>query len=268
MKTTQPTNPAEAYDSCLVPAMFLPWSSELLALGKPRPGERVLDLACGTGVVARQVPALVGTAGKVVGVDLNPAMLAVAKSRTPAGTTIDWREGNAIELALPDESFELVLCQQGLQFFPDRAAGARHVHRVLARGGRAAIAVWQGLEAHEAFRILFQAIADALRIPFEKVAKPFSLGDAQSLRKLLESAGFSRVEVSSKTRETVFEDADRFLELSTLAMAAVMPENAPADPSSIVAAVKAATAAPLRRYQQGSRLVFPMTSNLAVAVKG
>ena len=268
MKTTQPTNPAEAYDACLVPAMFLPWSSELLALGKPRPGERVLDLACGTGVVARQIPALVGTAGKVVGVDINPAMLAVARARTPAGTAVDWREGNAIELPLPDESFDLVMCQQGLQFFADRAAGARHVHRVLARGVRSVFAVWQGLEAHDAFRILFQSIADALGTPLEKVAKPFSLGDAQALRKLLETAGFSRVEVSTRTRETVFEDTDRWIELSTLAVAAVMPEMAPADPAPLVAAVKAASAGPLRRYQRGAQLVFPMTSNLALAIKG
>lgn len=268
MKSTQPMNPAEAYDACLVPAMFLPWSSELLALGRPKQGERVLDLACGTGVIARQIPALVGSAGKVVGVDLNPGMLAVAKTRAPADAAIEWREGNAIELALPDGSFDLVLCQQGLQFFPDRAAGARHVHRVLAPGGRAAIAVWQGLEVHDAFRILFHAIADALRVPIEKVGRPFSFGDGRALQGLLESAGFSHVEVSTRTRETVFEDTDRWIELSTLAVAAVMPEIAPADPAPLVAAIKAASAGPLRRFQHGARLVFPMTSNLALATKG
>ncbi len=117
-------NPAQAYESYFVPALFVPWTAVLLEHAAPRPGERVLDVACGTGVVARNAAPLVGSEGKVAALDISPAMLDVARSLpAPAGARIDWHEGSALALPFPSEAFDLVLCQQGLQFFPDRAAG-------------------------------------------------------------------------------------------------------------------------------------------------
>lgn len=128
-------NPAEAYERYLVPAIFLPSGEDLIRRAAPVGEERVL-VACGTGAVARQVAPLVGTGGMVVGLDLSPAMLAVARGLpVPGGAAIEWREGSAGALPFPEGSFDLVLCQQGLQFFPDRAAALRDMRRVLRPGG-------------------------------------------------------------------------------------------------------------------------------------
>jgi ubiquinone/menaquinone biosynthesis C-methylase UbiE len=132
-------NAAEVYERALVPAVFAPWAPMVVALGDPKPGERVLDVACGTGVVARVASQGVGPAGTVVGLDLNPGMLAVAASsaagQAATGAPIRWQEASATKMPLPDASFDIVYCQLGLQFFPDRAAALREMHRVLAPGG-------------------------------------------------------------------------------------------------------------------------------------
>jgi ubiquinone/menaquinone biosynthesis C-methylase UbiE len=120
----------EIYERWLVGPLFKPWAEmtfDRLALS---PGDRVLDIACGTGIVARVARERLGDAGYVLGVDVNPDMLAVARSAAPS---IDWREGNASALPLRDgEQFDVVVCQQGLQFFPDKAAAAGEMRRALA----------------------------------------------------------------------------------------------------------------------------------------
>ena len=119
-------SPAEVYERYLGRAIADPFTRVLLDCAGPQPGERVLDLAAGTGSVARHVAPIVGTEGRVVAVDINAAMLAVGRALpAPAGPPVEWREGDAVDLDLPDQSFDLVLCQQGLQFFPDRAAAVR-----------------------------------------------------------------------------------------------------------------------------------------------
>jgi ubiquinone/menaquinone biosynthesis C-methylase UbiE len=139
-----------------------------------QPGERALDVACGTGSVARHVAPLVGAAGQVVGLDISPAMLAVARALpASAGAPIAWQEGNAIRLDLPDDAFELVLCQQGLQFFPDRAAALREMRRVLTAGGRVAISVWQALQRHPVYAALFHATARHLGTTIDTVDVSF-----------------------------------------------------------------------------------------------
>jgi ubiquinone/menaquinone biosynthesis C-methylase UbiE len=155
---TTPTTPAEMYERFFVPAMFAPWARVLLEYAAPQPGERVLDLACGTGVVARHVAPRIGATGRLIALDLRPGMLAVARSLpAPSGAAIEWREGDAVALDLPADSFDLVVCQQGLQFFSDRAAAVREMQRVLAPGGRLALNIWQGLERQP----VFEAFAEA-----------------------------------------------------------------------------------------------------------
>jgi SAM-dependent methyltransferase len=110
----QPTESAvEVYERHMVPAIFASWVSALLDLVAPKPGERVLDVACGTGVVARQAASQVGIGGHVVGLDLNGEMLALARALGPA---VEWREGNAMALPFATNAFDVVVCQQGLQF--------------------------------------------------------------------------------------------------------------------------------------------------------
>jgi ubiquinone/menaquinone biosynthesis C-methylase UbiE len=139
---------AELFERYGVQAIFGPWAADLVALAAPQPGERVLDVACGTGAVARLAAQRVGPTGAVAGLDLNPEMLVVARSQPPPdGTRIAWHEGNASAMPLADAAFEVVLCQQGVQFFPDRAAALREMHRVLAPGGRLVLSVWRSLRA-------------------------------------------------------------------------------------------------------------------------
>jgi SAM-dependent methyltransferase len=116
----------EIYERSLVPAIFAPFAEGLVALAAPTSGARALDIACGTGVVTRALARRVGSTGRVVGLDLNAAMLAAARVvPSVPGTEIEWREGNALALPFPDQTFDIVTCQQGVQFFPDRAAGLR-----------------------------------------------------------------------------------------------------------------------------------------------
>jgi len=139
----------EVYERELVPAVFGVWAPIIVDLAQPRPGERVLDVACGTGIVARIAAARVGPTGSVVGVDLNPGMLSVARSVVSTDVRSDgplhWQEASADKLPFPDGSFDVVYCQLGLQFFANRAAALREMRRVLDAEGRLALMVWQGI---------------------------------------------------------------------------------------------------------------------------
>src|SRR5437867_1567189 len=151
---------AELYERYLVPAIFEPWAMALVALAAPQPGERVLDVACGTGTVARLAAQHVGPTGQVMGLDVNPGMLAVALGLPPPqGVPIAWQEGDAMAMPLADAAFDVVLCQQGLQFFPDRAVALREMHRVVAPGGRVALRGWRSIQYSPGFALLAEVKA-------------------------------------------------------------------------------------------------------------
>lgn len=158
-------NPAETYERSIVPYLFRPWAQVLLDRASVQPGERVLDVACGTGIVAREAAKIVGSAGQAVGVDVNPAMLAVAQEAAAGeGISVEWRESDASDLPFSDESFDAVFCQQGLQFFPQRDSATRKMHRVLVPGGRALVSVWRDLELHPFFAALDQVMRTSLAL--------------------------------------------------------------------------------------------------------
>ena len=186
---------AELYEQ--YPARYLlgPWAPGLVALASLQSGERVLDLACGTGVVARLAASKVGL-GQVTGLDINAGMLAVARSlSTPPGAAITWVEASAAATGLPDDSFDVVLCQQGLQFFPDKSRALREVRRVLVSGGRALFSTWKSMGPY------LHAIGEALeRFLGVEVATKFrstrvGLPDDVALRRLFIEAGFREVQV-------------------------------------------------------------------------
>jgi ubiquinone/menaquinone biosynthesis C-methylase UbiE len=140
---------AEMYEAELVPALFEEWASHLVEAAGVLPGQRVLDVACGTGVVTRAAAERVGETGKVVGLDLNEAMLTVARRLRP---DLDWRQGDAAELPFSDSSFDVVLCQSGLMFFPDVAKTLREMARVVTDQGIVAVQVWDRRESQPAMR--------------------------------------------------------------------------------------------------------------------
>ena len=204
---------AEAYERYLMSTFGNAWTQALVQLAAPTDGDRVLDVACGTGAVARFAAPLVGPTGLVTGLDLNPGMLSIARAMpTPEGITIEWREGNATALPFPNASFDIVCCQQGLQFFPDRPAALREMFRVLAPSGRLALAVWRDLE-HQPF---YAALTEALEryVNSEAAASlraAFTLAHADELRALLAGAGFRDIRVRIRCRLTRYPSLPEFV---------------------------------------------------------
>ena len=186
---------ASAYEELHVPALFDQWTARVLDPTALSKGESELDLACGTGVLARAALRRVGAGSKVAGLDPGVGMLAVARQNEPS---IDWREGVAESLPFDDESFDAVVSQFGLMFFPDRAQALAEMYRVLKSGGRVSVAVWDMLENTDAYpeivelleRLAGKAAASALQAPFV-------LGDHEALRSLFEKAGFDHVSTTA-----------------------------------------------------------------------
>lgn len=186
---------AWAYEGLHVEALFRQWATPTLAAAGAASGDRVLDVACGTGVLARTAHRLVGPDGAVTGLDIGPGMLAVAEQLEPG---IRWVEGEAGALPFDDGEFDAVVSQFGLMFFPDRVRAIREMLRCVRPSGRIAVAVWGALERSEAYPItveLFRrragdAAADALRAPFV-------LGDTDELRSLFDDAGGASVTIET-----------------------------------------------------------------------
>ncbi|HEV2120929.1 MAG TPA: class I SAM-dependent methyltransferase [Candidatus Bathyarchaeia archaeon] len=202
----------EIYERYMVPSLFGPWAVDLVKLAAPVRGESVLDVACGTGIVARLAAQHSGPMGKVVGLDLNPSMLTVARSASAGTESIEWREGNAMALPFSDKTFDLVLCQQGLQFFPDRLASSKEMHRVLVPGGRLALSVWTSISNCPGFQSLTEALAN--HIGSEAAAfmrSPFSLASESELRSLVERAGFHNVKIHTAFKGLFFPSPDEFV---------------------------------------------------------
>lgn len=200
----------ENYQRFFVPAIGEPLARHTLNVARLRPGEHVLDVGCGTGVVTRMAAEQVGPDGKVAGLDVNPGMLAVARSVTPADANIEWHEASAEEMPFPDASFDVVLCQLSLQFVPDRARAAREMRRVLKDGGRLVITLPGPAGA------VFEVMADAMGRQVAPqaagfVLAVFSLHDEPELKDLLAEAGFKDVNVDAETRTLPLPPPKEFL---------------------------------------------------------
>src|SRR6478672_5617008 len=148
---------AELYERFLVPTVTLPWARDLVERVGLRPGARVLDVACGTGVVARLAASAVG-GGRVVALDVNRGMLAVGRSLSPEESRVEWCEASADALPFAEGEFDVVLCQLGLQFFPDRPAAVREMRRVLTAAGRVGASVYTSIERNPAADALAGAV--------------------------------------------------------------------------------------------------------------
>jgi SAM-dependent methyltransferase len=204
-----PGTPGEIYEQHMVPAIFARWAPDLVEAAAVRPGQRVLDVACGTGVVTRLLAERVGSTGRTVGLDFNAGMLAAARAAT-SGRAIEWMEGNAMSLPLPEAAFDAVVCQQGLQFVPDKLAALREMRRVLVPHGRLAISIWRSVEHAAGFRVLEEALAR--RIGSEKASlPPFSLSDGHVIRDMVATAGFRDIHVRAEVKMSRFQSAEHFV---------------------------------------------------------
>jgi ubiquinone/menaquinone biosynthesis C-methylase UbiE len=186
----------ENYERYFVPAIGEPFAADLIDAAALRPGERVLDVACGTGVVARRAAARVGPTGTVAGLDPNPGMLAVARAAAPRDVAIQWHQSGAESMPLPDASFDVVLCQLGLQFIPDKPAALAEMRRVLAPGGRLALSVVG--PTPPAFDAMDRALSRHIHPGAGAFVRTvFSLHDPGELQRLISDAGFRDVAVRS-----------------------------------------------------------------------
>lgn len=204
--------------------------------------------------------------GSLVGVDLSPDMLRVASE--VIGTrdgVVRWQQASAEALPLPDASIDVAICQQGLQFFPDRAGALRELRRVVKPGGRVALSVWRTLEHHP----VAHAMSKAANGRLGAVIKPsFALGEDGALQRLLEDAAFQSVRVESVEKVVTFPSADEWVAHLMKGGAAVLPElRAMTDDerAQLVAAVQAEIAPTLRSYTSGGELLFPTAAHVATA---
>ncbi len=256
-------NFAELYERSLVQPLFRPWAVVLLERARVMSGDRVLDVACGTGIVARLAKEHLGDTGRVVGLDLSPLMIGVARAVAPS---IEWREGNAAALPLaPMETFDVVLCQQGLQFMPDKSAAAAEMRRALVPGGRLAVATWRPLQEIPCFLAL-HGVAERHIGPV--VDQRHSFGDATALETLLVEAGFTDVRVETVSRPVHFADPAVFARMNAMALVGMSSASKTMnDEERVRAATAIATesAKTLEAFVDGEGVTFAISSNVATA---
>ena len=259
-------NAPEVYETQLVPALFGPWAPLLVTQAALRAGERVLDVACGTGVVTRLVAPQVGPTGHAVGFDLNPAMLARARAaQPPEGAAIEWREGDAGALPFDASTFDAVFCQLGFQYFPDRQQAAREMYRVLKPTGRLVALVWRALDHSPGFATLAAALERNVSAAAAAVMRaPFVFGDsADELHGLLKQAGFRTVRVDADVRMVRFESPETFVR-NQVEGSPLATHVAAVDDTTRERLIREVTAA-MRPYVNDDGLSFPIEGQIAVA---
>lgn len=256
---------AESYERVKVPRLFGPMAVQFLRHVALVPGQRVLDVACGTGVVTRLAASRVAPSGAVTGLDLNADMLAVAEAQSvPQPARVDWRQGDAAALPFPEASFDVVLCQQALQFFPDRVLALREMRRVVVPGGMVALCVFGAPSAYNA------ALAEGLfRHADDRVGKrslaPFALADAAGLRALVEESGLREIEMRAAAMMRRVEPTQEWLlqDSAGLPYAAALADMEPATRATFVREI----AARLREFWEGDAFMVPTASHVVLARK-
>ncbi|WFU74078.1 methyltransferase domain-containing protein [Bradyrhizobium sp. CB2312] len=255
----------ELYERYLVPAITSAWADDLLDRIAPAKEESVLDVACGTGVVARRLAGR-GHVGRLVGVDLNEAMLAVARAKS---SEVEWTEGSALDLPLASHSFDVVLCQLGLQFFPDRPRALREMDRVMTPSGRLGLSVYSAIEHTPAAHAFVQSLDKFLGAESSRTKRAEHLScNADEVGNWVRQAGFDRVDVESVTKQISFPstlDYVRF-QLTATPMAALLKDEDDSGRERMIAAIADDVASRLDSSMLANgRLTFPQESFVVVA---
>lgn len=204
------TNPAvpKAYDEYFVPRLFEPWAKLVLDAAALQRGEALIDVATGPGTVARLAAPLLGPKGRILATDIAKPMLDLARAK-PAphdAAAIEYVESGAAPLAAPSDAFDVLICQQGLQFFPDRPAALREMRRVLKSGGRALIAIWAEIERNQIFDAFHRALRQTVPADLAAlITAPFSWHRVSELKTAAEDAGFRDVRVLTRSLPMVLE---------------------------------------------------------------
>ena len=260
---------AELYQRHLVPAVTAGWAAGLVDHAGLRRGERVLDVACGTGVVARAAAERVGRTGRVAGVDINAAMLGVARALPAgAGASIGWVQGSALSLPFAEAVHDVVLCQLGLQFVPDRPAALAQIRRVLVPRGRLGLNVYGPIEHNPATFALAQAL-DRYLGPDASMTKraEHALADAALLRMLAEQAGFRQITIVTETRTIRFASVSDYvrIQLAATPLASLLQHHPGWPGQQLAEMLTADVAAALQPHQTASGLAFPQEAHVLIA---
>ncbi|MEE9190292.1 MAG: methyltransferase domain-containing protein [Candidatus Neomarinimicrobiota bacterium] len=190
---------AKAYDTILVPSLFEPWALQLIQDNQPWGDTKVLDLACGTGVITRVLANNIKNNGRVIALDINSQMLDLARIRCAEWKNIEFIEGSGESLAISDNTLDVVVCQQGFQFFPNKKTAAIEIHRVLTPGGKAIISTWCPVSECEIFGIICETLEAMNEIEISRTMRiPFDYMTQQQLRKPFKNAGFKNIVVSKQ----------------------------------------------------------------------
>jgi ubiquinone/menaquinone biosynthesis C-methylase UbiE len=256
---------AEMYEQNMVPAIFTPFAKGLLACAQLRAGEQLLDVACGTGIVARLAWPQVAPSGRVVGVDVNAAMLDVARRAAERDqVSVEWKEGDAKSLPLADETFDVVLCQHGLQYFPERDVALAEMRRVLRRSGRLVLSVWRPIQynpSHAVFAEVLERRVSAQAAATRRA--PFALSDGDEIRSLVTGARFREVAVRLEARVVRFPSAEAMIRMM-MAGTPLAAAMAKADAATLQTVITEVTAG-LEPYTDDQGLAVPMQGWLVTA---
>ena len=187
---------AEIYEEFFLPALFVQWTGPLADAAGIEPGDHVLDVACGTGVLARALASRVAPTGSVVGLDVNAGMLDVARHKAPA---VHWVQGRAEDLPFDSDGFDAVVSQFGLMFFEDRVAALQEMLRVLRPGGRLAVAVWDALARTPGYAAMTNLLESLFGAEVaQSLRAPYVLGDTEILADLFRRAGVIGVRIETQ----------------------------------------------------------------------
>jgi ubiquinone/menaquinone biosynthesis C-methylase UbiE len=260
-------NIPEAYEKYLVPILFTPWAAKLIELSELAPGEQVLDVACGTGIVARLAAKHVGSSGRITGLDLNPRMLAVARSASSdTKPEIEWREGSAMDLPFEENTFDAVFCQFSLQYFPDRRHALQQMRRVLKPGGRVLLNLPRPIQYWPSTAILAKALDRHIGSEVsEMMNAPFTLGDKEELRTLVADAGFSNVWIRIGVETFRVPSPEEFVWRQMVSSPLAGPFSKIDDETRSL--LFKDVSAGLRSYVDDDGLVHPMEAHFVVARK-
>jgi SAM-dependent methyltransferase len=252
---------AEAYESRFVPTVFGEWAPHLVEAAAVAPGQAVLDVACGTGVVARTAADRMGGRGRVVGLDLNEGMLAVAMRLRP---DIEWRQGDAAALPFEPGSFDVVLCQAALMFFPDRAAALREMARVTTTHGTVAVQVWDRLEAQQGYEPFYEVLARHVgQEAMDLESSYWVLGDLDLVGSLFEAARLRVTGTRTRVGIVRFDSAEEAV--ATEIEATPLAERI--YPDSYRRILKAGSEAMRPFVVDGGRVELPIQGHLVTGIK-
>ena len=234
----------ELFQKYLVPTITAKWAEDIVDRARPQAGEEILDIACGTGVVARLVNRRISQ-GHITGLDLNKGMLAIARTLPCEGAPIDWIEASALDLPFPAGQFDLVLCQQGLQFFPDQGRALREIRRVLSPSGRVALSVYSPIERTPGANAFVSALDRVLGPTASKIKRAeHSFNAPDGLKEPLMDAGFAEVEVQTVVLEIAFPSVLDYVRFQLLAtpMSALLSDLSETDRQAAIKTIASETA--------------------------